>query len=149
MFAFGIAFWGGDLLFAFIAYYNQGPNANVVDVYQMPNDTTPVISCGASMLAVCGDFTRAQAHPTGKYVFLTDPTNVTDIGAVNLSTEQITQTGSIPYPVDEFSPDGRIAYATNVGEGEIGIYGFNVATGGVKQGGSFPDLGYLLAAERK
>jgi hypothetical protein len=139
----------GDLFFAFIAYFNQGPNANLVDVYQMPNDSTPVISCGASMLAVCGDFTHASAHPSGKYVFLTDPTNVTDIGTVNLSTEQITQTGSIPYPVQEFSPDGTIAYAVNDGDGEIDIYGFNAATGGVTQGGSFSDLGYLFTAERK
>jgi Tol biopolymer transport system component len=120
-----------------------------LNIYQIPNSGTPVISCGASMLAVCGDFTHALAHPSGKYVFLTDASGTTDIGAVNLNAQQITQTSSILYPVQEFSPDGTITYATNDGEGEIEIYGFDVATGGVTEGGSFSDLGYLFTAERK
>jgi len=142
-----------NLMFAFVSYYNQGPNANLVDVYQLPNVTTPQINCTTSMLAVCGDFIFGLAHPSGKYVFLTDPTNVTDIGAVNLSTQQITETSSIPYEVQQFSPDGTIAYAVNDVNGalDIEIYGFNVDTGDVRQGGTISvpsDLDSWFSAER-
>ena len=142
-----------NLMFAFVSYYNQGPNANLVDVYQLPNVTTPQVNCTASMWAVCGDFIFGLAHPSGKYVFLTDPTNVTDIGAVNLSTQQIMQTSSIPYEVQQFSPDGTLAYGVNDVNGalDVEIYGFNVATGDVRQGGTInvpSDLDSWFAAER-
>ena len=145
--------FAGNLMFAFVANYNQGPNANLVDVYQLPNVSTPQINCAASMLAVCGDFILGLAHPSGKYVFLTDPTNVTDIGAVNLSTQQITQTSSIPYEVQQFSPDGTIAYGVNDVNSalDIEIYGFDVATGDVRQGGTISvpsDLDSWFSAER-
>jgi len=145
--------FAGNLMFAFVSYYNQGPNANLVDVYQLPNVTTPQINCTTSMLAVCGDFIFGLAHPSGKYVFLTDPTNVTDIGAVNLSTQQITQTSSIPYEVQQFSPNGTIAYGVNDVNGalKVEIYGFNAATGAVRQGGTISvpsDLDSWFAAER-
>jgi len=102
---------------------------------------------------VCGDSGLGLVHPSGKYVFLTDPTNATDIGAVNLSTQQITQTSSIPYPTGQLSPDGTIAYAVNyVNETyDIDIFGFNVATGDVIQGGTITDpsdLDLWIAAER-
>ena len=145
--------FAGNLMFAFVSYYNHGPNANLVDVYQLPNVTTPQINCTTSMLAVCGDFIFGLAHPSGKYVFLTDPTNVTDIGAVNLSTQQITQTSSIPYEVQQFSPNGTIAYGVNDVNGalDVEIYGFNAATGAVRQGGTISvpsDLDSWFAAER-
>ena len=144
--------FANDLMFAFVSNYNQGPNTNVVDVDQLPNVTTPVINCTASMLTVCGDFTSALAHPSGNYVFLTDPTNITDIGAVNLSAQQITQTSSIPYPVQRIGPDGTIVYGVNYTNGEdIEIYGFDAATGGVTQGGTISepsDLDLWVAAER-
>jgi hypothetical protein len=145
--------FAGNLMFAFVSYYNQGPNANLVDVYQLPNVTTPQINCTTSMLAVCGDFIFGLAHPSGKYVFLTDPTNVTDIGAVNLSTQQITQTSSIPYEVQQFSPNGTIAYGVNDVNGalDIEIYGFNVGTGDVRQGGTISvpsDFDSWFSAER-
>jgi hypothetical protein len=142
-----------NLMFAFASYYNQGPNANLVDVYQLPDVSTPQVNCTTSMLAVCGDFIFGLTHPSGKYVFLTDPTNVTDIDAVNLSTQQITQTGSIPYEVQQLSPDGSIAYAVNDVNSalDVEIYGFNVGTGAVIQGRTISvpsDLDSWFPAER-
>jgi hypothetical protein len=115
--------------------------------------STPQVNCTTSMLAVCGDFILGLAHPSGKYVFLTDPTNVTDIGAVNLGTQQITQTSSISYEVQQFSPDGTIAYGVNDVNGalDVEIYGFNVGTGDVRQGGTInvpSDLDSWFSAER-
>jgi hypothetical protein len=142
-----------NLLFAFIGNYNQGPNADLVDIYQMPNVSTPVINCTKSMWAVCGNFGYALAHPSGEYVFLLDSANITDIGEVNLSTQQIVQTSSIPYEVQQFSADGTIAYGVNDVNGalDIEIYGFSAASGQVTQGGTISvpsDLDSWFAAQR-
>jgi hypothetical protein len=128
--------FANNLLFAFVGYFNQGPNANLVDVYQTSNTSTPAINCTTSMLAICGNYGDGLAHPSGQYVFLSGSTIVTDIDAVDLSTQQISQTSSIPYYIGKFSPDGTIVYAptsTN-GASEIEIYGFDVSTGQVTPG---------------
>jgi hypothetical protein len=125
-----------SFMFAFIQYGNQGPNANVVDVYQMPNVATPVVNCTTSMLATCGDFGYALAHPSGQYVFLYG-NNVTDIGQVDLNTQQIIQVNSLPYEVRLFSPDGTVAYGQTLPASPHDVYisGFNAATGEAKLGG--------------
>jgi hypothetical protein len=145
--------FANNLMFAFVSYYNQGPNANLVDVYQTSNASTPAINCSATMWVICGDFNNALAHPSGQYVFLSDTSNVTEIGAVNLNTQQISQTSSLPYDVGKFSPDGSIVYGVNEtdGEWEFEIDGFDVGTGQVRQGGTVnepSDYAGLWTAER-
>lgn len=141
-----------NLMFAFVSYENQGPNANLVDVYQLPDVTTPTVNCTASMWVVCGSFGYALAHPSGEYVFLQDSSGLTDIGQVNLETQQIAEVSSLPYEVRIFSPDGRIAYGTNsTTQAKIRIAGFNSASGEVKLGGIIQmprALDYWTAAER-
>ena len=144
-----------NLMFDFVSPNNpSGQTGELVNVYRIkPNETTPTISCGSSMFDACGDFILGLVNPTAKYVFLTNPQSVTEIGAVNLSTQQITETSSIPYEVQEFSPDGTIAYAANdAGTAlEIEIYGFNLASGAVTQGGVInvpSDLDSWVTAER-
>ena len=90
------------------------------------------------MLTVCGDFSYsyAQAHPTGKYVFLSDTSYLTDILQVDLTTQQLTQISTIPENVRRFSPDGSVIYGNNANNGQIHIAGFNAANGAVKLGGS-------------
>ena len=142
-----------NFLFDFVSN-NGGSDENLVNIYPIQaNVTKPTISCGTSMYAPCGDFISARAHPSAEYVFLTDPTSVTDIGKVNLSTKKIVETSSIPYEVQEFSPDGTIAYGVNDVNGalDIEIYGFSVATGDVTRGGTISvpsDLDSWWAAER-
>jgi hypothetical protein len=129
--------FANNLMFDFINPNNYQQNVNLVNVYKIqPNVTTPLISCGASMLAACGDFIWPLAHPSGKYVFLTDPSVVTDIGRLESTTKSIVQTSSIPYEVQHFSPDGSVAYAANDVNGAliIQIYGFNISTGAVTAG---------------
>ncbi len=140
-----------NFMFAFVSYDNQGPNADVVDVFQLPNVTTPVVNCTASMLAVCGDFGYPLAHPSGEDVFLQVSNNLTEIGQVNLETQQSVEVNSLPYGVYMFSPDGKIAYGQASGPHEIYISGFNPANGEVKLGGTIhlPHvLDYWVAAER-
>ncbi len=143
------------LMFDFVIPNNFQQDVNLLNVYQVqPNVSTPLISCGTSMLAACGDFIQTLAHPSGKYVFLTDPSSVANIGQMDLQTKQITETSSIPYEVQQFSPDGTIAYGVNDVNGalDIEIYGFSVATGAVTPGGTISvpsDLDSWFAAERR
>jgi hypothetical protein len=139
-------------MFAFVTFDNQGPNADLVDVYQLPN-SSPTINCTASMWAVCGDFSSFPlAHPSGEYVFLDDSNDATDIGQVNLETQQIVELNTLPYAVQLFSPDGAIAYGTaSTGPYEIYISGFNPETAEVKAGGTIsltPADDYWVAAQR-
>ena len=140
-----------NLMFDFTQTEFSGDYVNIYRVQQTLG--TPVANCTSTMWTVCGNFVYALAHPSGRYVFLFDSTNITDIGQVNLSTQQITQTSSIPYEVQQFSPDGTIAYGVNDVNGalDIEIYGFSSASGQVTQGGtiSLPsDLDSWFAAER-
>jgi hypothetical protein len=141
-----------NLLFTFVEYFNQGPNANAVDVYRIPN-TKPAVNCTTSMLTICGDFESGTAHPSGKYVFLYyyDSGEITYIDQVDLSTKSITQTDSIPFTVSQFSPDGTIIYAGSYGTNDIQIYGFSVSSGQATEGGTISQPSNLqtsLAAER-
>ena len=143
-----------NLLFVFDSFYNQGPNANTVQIFPtQPPSTTPLVNCTASMLAVCGDFgSYALAHPSGEYVFLQDTNYLTDILQVDLTTQQLTQVNTIPENVEKFSPDGSVIYGDNPDNGEIRIAGFNATNGEVKLGGSvlLPHVldDYWIAAER-
>jgi hypothetical protein len=123
-----------------------------VNVYRVKENLgKPLVNCTSSMWAVCGNYEFGLVHPSGKYVFLTQydgPT--TYIGRVDLSTKLITETTSIPYAIGQFSPNGRIVYASNSTSNEIRIYGFSVSSGQVTEGGtiSLPsNLGVWLAAE--
>jgi hypothetical protein len=125
-----------------------------VQIYQtQPLSTTPLVNCTTSMLTVCGDFfSRTFAHPSGKYVFLQDTNNLTDILQVDLTTQQLTQVNTIPENVEKLSPDGSVIYGDNPDNAEIRIAGFNSANGEVKLGGSvlLPHVidDYWTAAER-
>jgi len=154
---------GGDhvqfvkgLMFDFVVPNSFQQNINFVDIYRLhPNVSTPLIHCTESMLADCGSDYWGLAHPSAQYVFMITPlTYMTNIDKVDLSSKQIVATSStIPYEVQQFSPDGKIAYAANdvYPALNIQIYGFNVNTAKVTAGGliSVPsDLDSWFAAER-
>jgi hypothetical protein len=144
-----------NLMFDFVtvAYKNDANQANIYYPIQ-PNETAPLISCGTDQYAPCGDFVDATVNPSGQYVFLTDPTSTTYIVKVNLTSRRLLpQSSSIPYEVQEFSPDGDIAYGVNDVNGalEIEIYAFNVSNGDVTQGGTISvpsDLDSWWTAQR-
>lgn len=146
--------FANNLLFDFVIPNNYEQGVNVVNVYPVqPNVSTPLIQCTTSMLAACG-YGPDIAHPSGKYVFLLDSQSNTEIGKVDTSNQQIVATSStIPYEVQQFSPDGTIAFAANDVNGalEIEIYGFNVGTGSVTAGGMISvasDLDSWFTAQR-
>jgi hypothetical protein len=145
-----------NLFFDYVIPNNYETGANLVNVYPVqPNATTPLISCSASMQTVCGSFELGLAHPSARYVFLTDTENITHIEAVNPSAKQLQAAPStIPYEVQAFSPDGSIAYGVNdtsSGALEIEVYGFNVSSAAITEGGTVDvpsDLDSWWAAER-
>jgi hypothetical protein len=117
--------------FAQPAEYEQ----NSVTVYQAQVPLgAPVVNCTASMFTICSDFQYGLADPSGRYAFLIDPSNITDVEEVDAATQQLVQTSTIPYNVQQFSPDGTIAYGT-VGA-QIEISGFNASNGQVTAGGA-------------
>ena len=145
-----------NLMFDFVIPNNYQQDINEVNVYPLePNVTTPLIQCTASMLANCGSDNFGLAHPSAQYVFLFNPQQTTDIDQVDLSSKQFLATSStIPYRVEQLSPDGSIAYAANdLNNGlNIQIYGFNVANAQVTSGGSISvpsDLDSWFAVERR
>ncbi len=142
-----------NLLFTFASFFNQGPNASTVQIYQtQPLSTTPLVNCAASMLAICGDYGSARAHPSGEYVFLGGANYQTDIAQVDLTTQQLVQINTVPSNVEQLSPDGSVIYGDNPDNAEIRIAGFNATNGEVKLGGSIllPHVidDYWIAAER-
>jgi hypothetical protein len=145
-----------NLFFDYVIPNNYETGDNLVNVYPIqPNATTPLISCSASMQAVCGSWELGLAHPSAQYVFLTDTESITHIEKVNLSAMQLQAAPStIPYEVQAFSPDGSIAYGVNdtsSGALEIEIYGFNVSSAAITEGGTVDvpsDLDSWWAAER-
>jgi len=132
--------------------YEQG--VNFVNIYQVqPNVSTPQVNCTASMLQACG-YDLGLPHPSGKYVFMFNAQGATEVDKVELSQKKIVgPTSSTPYEVQQFSPDGTIAYAANDVNGalDIEIYGFNVSSGVLTAGGmiSVPsDLDSWFTAQR-
>jgi hypothetical protein len=132
--------------------YEQG--VNFVNIYQVqPNVSTPQVNCTASMLQACG-YDLGLPHPSGKYVFMFNAQGATEVDKVELSQKKIVgPTSSTPYEVQQFSPDGTIAYAANDVNGalDIEIYGFSVSTGALTAGGliSVPsDLDSWFTAQR-
>ncbi len=127
-------------MFDFVVPNSYQLGVNVVNIYQVqPNVTTPLVQCTASMLEACGYFnTPTLVHPSGKYLFLGISPGTTQIEKVELGAKKIVDTSNyIPYGVEQFSPDGTIAYGNYyVGPGFfIEIYGFDVSTATVTPGG--------------
>lgn len=144
-----------NLMFVLVSP-NVYPPDNTVDVYSLSNTKNPQISCTSSMVANCASDFYEVVHPSAQYLFLINPqTYATDIDKVELSSKQMVATSStIPYEVQQFSPDGKIAYAVNDVNGalDIEIYGFNTSNARVTAGGLIyvpSGLDPWFAAERR
>lgn len=142
-----------DLIFNFVMPNDYQQGVNYLDIYPQLNASTPLIHCTATMLQACG-YDSGVAHPSGQYVFMLNAQGTTEVDRVELSQKKIVgPTGSMPYAVQQFSPDGTIAYAAPYSTGalQIDIYGFNLSTGALTTGGTISaatNLDWWLAAER-
>jgi hypothetical protein len=121
-----------------IALWNSGEDSLAPGIYLYPNTvnpSTPLVFCGALMLAVCEDTADYLAplrfDPAGKFLFLNDDSiHSVLIAAVDLAHGTLRQmTSSIPgNPTNiSFSPDEKFVYAV---EGkDVLIDGFNASSG--------------------
>jgi len=148
-----------SLIFAF-AYPIPYQPYNELQVYPVTTNKNaqPIINCTSTMLAACGS-DIGVAHPSGKYVFYTNPQdNTAEVDAVDLSSKQIVSTGTtFPTPTNPndqanilwFSPDGTVVYSWY--QGTISIFGFNTATAAITTGGSVTESAIysILPAERR
>jgi hypothetical protein len=150
----------GNYVFDFDMPNDYQPGANSVNIYPLTaNTSTPLLQCTASMLESCGYAATGVAHPSGKYVFMSDGQYFTEIDRVEMTAGKIVDTGNyIPFDFDEigrFSPDGTIVYAIGPGpftsETNVEIYGFNVNTSEVTPGGAITLSGYeeFVATQRE
>ena len=125
-----------NLVFNFAVPDDWQQGVNSVNVYPLvPNTSTALLQCTATMLEACGYGGAMRVHPSGEYVFM--DIGVQQVEKVDLNSKTITDTSYyIPYPLGAFSPDGSLVYAVNnSGSGfYIEIYGFNVSTGAVTPG---------------
>jgi hypothetical protein len=118
-----------------------------------PNVTEPLIHCTFTMLQFCATATNVQLHPSGRYLFLTDPTTgEIHIAAIDLASKQISDTGnSIPKtwqtPGLVFSPDRKIIYAELATDKSVHFYQFDVSSGALAERGTpIPTTGGICPA---
>jgi hypothetical protein len=133
--------FAANLMFDFAFPNPSIASPNYIDVFRiMPNATTPLIHCTASMQSICASYTETgQVDPSGRYLFLNDSSLVTHILRVSTSTGRLDPTGStIPFQVGLLSPDGSIVYARSYTNNGISlrIYGFNPSNASITSGGS-------------
>lgn len=145
----------GGLMFDLVMPNDFQQGINYVDIYpRVPNTSHPILSCTAEMLQACA-YDTGLVHPSGKYLFMRDSSNIYQIDKVELSQKRIVDTGnSVPLNwFGPFSPDGTLLYGSNNGSGLgyfVQIYGFNTTTSAVTAGGTIfvPGSAPIFTAER-
>ncbi len=118
-----------------------GQGTGALGVYR--TGTQKAIQCGPQNVAFCGDeVARLNLDPASQNVFFGDiDTGLTDVGHLDFTTLQLTDTGSTiaGTPPLYFSPDSRLVYASNASD--IGIYAFQPSTGKLGSNTTLPDGG--------
>jgi hypothetical protein len=122
---------------------HRAPGIGYLDVLPLvPRPRRHLFRCGASMLALCETSTNVQIDPSGKYLFLTDPsTEQVHAVWIDLNAKKVEDTGnSIPMTAETpgfaFSPDGKLVYAVLASDSSVHVYSFDSASGELTDGGS-------------
>ena len=123
---------------------HRNPEApGYIDVLPLvPRPRRHLFRCTASMLALCETSTNVQIDPSGKYLFLTDPsTEQVHAVWIDLNAKKVEDTGnSIPMTAETpgfaFSPDGKLVYAVLASDSSVHVYSFDSASGELTDGGS-------------
>jgi len=123
---------GAELI---IDTYRSPGATGYLDVLRNPPKSQALIHCTAAMLHACQSASNVQLHPSGRYLFLTDPgTQQIQVAKINLSANKIESIGaSIPMtaqiPGFFFSPDGTLVYALLASDAILHIYNFDSRSG--------------------
>jgi Lactonase, 7-bladed beta-propeller len=105
-----------------------------------PEPPQLLIHCTSTMLHSCAASTNVELDPSGKYLFMTDPSlHQVRVAAIDLSSNQVLDTGSfLPFtaqtPGFAFSPDGTLVYALLARDSSIHVYRFDHTTGSLSEG---------------
>jgi Lactonase, 7-bladed beta-propeller len=122
---------------------HRAPGIGYLDVLPLvPRPRRHLFRCAASMLALCETSTNVQIDPSGKYLFLTDPsTEQVHAVWIDLNAKKVEDTGnSIPMTAETpgfaFSPDGKLVYAVLASDSSVHVYSFDSSSGQLTDGGS-------------
>ncbi len=106
-----------------------------------PEPPQQLIHCASAMLSACGTASNVQLDPSGKYLFLTDPSGQVRVGLIDFSANAIAATGNfLPVtaqtPGFAFSPDGTLVYAWLASDRSLHIYRFDRTSGNLTDAGA-------------
>jgi hypothetical protein len=123
-----------------------GQGSGYLSVYR--TGTQEAINCTTQNVTSCGDEVGPlNLDPASQNVFFGDiDTGLTNIGHLDFTTLQVTDTGSTiaGTPPLYFSPDSRLVYASNASD--IGIYSLQSSTGSLGANTTLPDAGHVRIA---
>jgi Lactonase, 7-bladed beta-propeller len=138
-------------------YRSLGPvSTGYLNIVANPPAATALIHCTAAMLNACQSATNVQLHPSGQFLFLTDPeAQQVQIARINLPQRNIALTSSsiqmtAQTPGVFFSPDGTLVYALLASDGNLHVYSFDSHSGVLTDTGIFltpptPNAGFCPA----
>ena len=105
-----------------------------------PEPPQMLIHCTITMLHSCAASTNVELDPSGKYLFMTDPSlHQVRVASIDLSSNQVLDTGSfLPFTAETpgfaFSPDGTLVYALLASDSSIHVFRFDPTTGSLSEG---------------
>lgn len=131
---------GATLLIDYQSAFNYSQPQYVDVLSNEPEPPQLLIHCAASMLHSCAASTNVELDPSGKHLFMTDPSlHQVRVAAIDLSSNKVVDTGSfLPFtaqtPGFAFSADGTLVYALLAGDSSIHVYRFDPSTGSLTEG---------------
>lgn len=134
-------------------YQSDSANQGYLDIFPAKPNAAAMIHCGFAMLHFCATAKNVLLHPSGRYLFLTDPgTQQVHVALIDMKGKTISDTGSVisktsQTPGIAFSPDGSIVYAQLASDDSVHFYQFNVSSGALTESGTpIPTTGGICPA---
>jgi len=131
---------GATLVIDYQSAFNYSQPQYVDVLSNEPEPPQLLIHCTTTMLHSCAASTNVDLDPSGKYLFITDPSlHQVRVAAIDLSSSRISETGSfLPLtaqtPGFAFSPDGTLVYALLASDSSLHVYRFDPTTGSLTEG---------------
>jgi Lactonase, 7-bladed beta-propeller len=131
---------GATLIIDYQSAFNYSQPLYVDVLSNGPEPPQLLIHCTTTMLHSCGASTNVGLDPSGKFLFMTDPSlQQVRVAAIHLSSNRLSDRGSfLPFtaqtPGFAFSPDGTLVYALLASDSSVHVYRFDPRTGDLTEG---------------
>jgi DNA-binding beta-propeller fold protein YncE len=131
---------GATLIVDYQSAFNYSEPQYVDVLSNEPGPPQLLIHCTTTMLHSCAASTNVELDPSGKFLFMTDPSlHQVRVASIDLSSNQVSDTGSfLPFTAETpgfaFSPDGILVYALLARDSSIHVYRFDSRTGNLTEG---------------